>query len=465
MNFLKFGSIVLLLQLLLLPAVLLGLSALLFFLTVPITVFHFPLALLLTVGICYWIIKKNKSFKPDSEFTRRDFIRVTGIFVGVIIISILLGLITHRAPSGEASYQEEMVMKLDRGWNPYREPMKSAAQYPNASRIAAASVYKITGSLAAGKIFPFLFILAVFLVTINFFLPFNTIPLKSRFLIAALVACNPVSVYQLTGFHCDGQAASLITILIVLAFQYIIYREPRTHTFLFITLLTLSNMKFSGFIYALFVIAASWLTVFIMDRNLQARFLRVISIAFLLAVFVLGFHPYVTNTLHTGNPFNPSFQGDQGMERFEGNNRFVKLFYSLFSRSEGRADKMPVLKVPFTLHEDEIAAFQYPDVRYGGFGPFFGSIFLLSLGTLLLLGHTDRLVVIFALVTVGIIFISALLSPAAWWARHAPQLWLLPISLMVTFYYTPQYEHIHYLRGFILSALLINCLIVFRCFG
>ncbi len=197
------------------------------------------------------------------------------------------------------------------------------------------------------------------------------------------------------------------------------------------------------------------------------------TLAFIAAVCVVGFQPYITNTIHKGNPFYPSMSVDkegavqnvvmwQAPREFMEMNRFGKLFYSLFSKSEHRTDRMPRLKIPISMDGPEIEAFRHPDVRFGGFGPLYGSVLILTVGVAMVLIGSRRLVGILTLVAAGVILLPALVNPEAWWARLSPQLWLLPLAFVVALYYIHHQEnrYVQYLRGFAISLLFINCILV-----
>jgi hypothetical protein len=108
-------------------------------------------------------------------------------------------------------------------------------------------------------------------------------------------------------------------------------------------------------------------------------------------------------------------------------NRFEELFISTFSKSENAYGSQSThWKWPFTISEKEWTA-TWVDTRVAGLGPLFGGAILLSL---FLLATTIPLDKKKTLVFTGLcllIICSALVNPDAWWARYAPQLWLLPV--------------------------------------
>jgi len=485
----NYSAQLLALQVLMLPAILLSISAVLFFLTIPITPAHFLAALAATVGISFLLFKKHRHFKSPGNLKTCDYWKVTAVFFILILVGLLIGMSVYDFSQDGQAYQQPAVIALANGWNPFHEPFLEkyepfykqamagnemyANHYTKASWITAAAVYRLTGSVESGKLFNFLYMAAVFLITWNFLFHFGRIPGKAKLVIAVLTALNPVVLYQVFSYYNDCQLASLLSITLILAFEYILFREEKALFFLFITLPVLSNIKFTGLIYGAVIICLAWLVVFILDRDVQRRFIFTMGAAFLAAVFIIGFQPYMTNLASKGNPFYPALRsggtgetlfktviGNQAPGDFMTKDRFRKLFYSLFSRSDSNLTHMPRLKIPFTIHKNELAAFDVPDARYGGFGPLFGSILLLVIpGAFVVLFKAKRIVKWFGFIPAGVIVVSTLINPEAWWARLSPQLWLLPITLIVSFYYLPG-KRWKYGRGLAILLLLVNSMMV-----
>lgn len=477
------------LQVLLLPIILISISALLFFLFIPITPAHFLVSLAVTVGISFLLVKKHRYFKKKGDFKPYDFWKVTAVFIILILVSLLISMSVYDFSQDGQAYHQPAVIALAKGWNPFHEPYlekydpfykqamagneRYANHYTKASWITAAAVYRLTGSVESGKLFNFLYMAAAFLITWNFLLRFGRIPRKAKLIIAALVALNPVTLYQLFSYYNDCQMASLLSVTLILAFQYILFREEKALLFLFLTLPVLSNIKFTGLVYGAFIVCLAWLAVFILDRDVQRRFIVTMCAIFSITVFIIGFQPYITNLASKGNPFYPAVRlGGAGENLFETffnqqapgdfitKDRFRKLFYSLFSRSDNNLSHMPQLKIPFTIHKRELAAFDVQDARYGGFGPLFGSIILLLIpGAFVVLFKAKRWVKWILFITAGMIVASTLISPEAWWARLSPQLWLLPLTFIVSFYYLPG-KYWKYAAGLVMSLLLLNSMTV-----
>ncbi|MCP5107451.1 MAG: hypothetical protein GY950_28950, partial [bacterium] len=118
---LRYASTVLTLQVLLLPASLLIISVLLFWVTVPITFGHFLLALAVTVGISYLPVKKKKYLAPPANFKKHDFLKITGVFLLLILISLLVSMAVYDFSQDGQAYHQPGIIALANGWNPFHQ--------------------------------------------------------------------------------------------------------------------------------------------------------------------------------------------------------------------------------------------------------------------------------------------------------------------------------------------------------
>jgi hypothetical protein len=178
--------------------------------------------------------------------------------------------------------------------------------------------------------------------------------------------------------------------------------------------------------------------ILLVKRNrLSTRHVLLIISAVLL-LLLCSVNPYLTNIRIGGSPIQPLNRIDvvkwQMWPEFLKKNRIEKLAISLtFSNAYDPFGDLPdpvarSISTPF--EERSVAEFTQfatsSDLRIGGFGPLFGLMLLLTLILWLLPvgATTDRAP--FAALAIGII-VATLLNPEAWWARYAPQLWLLPV--------------------------------------
>jgi len=472
---------ILALQLILLPLVILTISVLCFMAGFPVNGIIFPLALGVTVGI---------SLIPLKRGSKRPLLKATAVFIILITVSFLISATVYDFSWDGQVYHQAAVILLEKGWNPFYYNFLGAQDYrfwkaagdagpiiehySKASWILAASVYTFTGSLEGGKMFHFLFMAAVFLSALEFLSFLKRIRGTAKFIIAALAALNPVSLYQVSSFYNDGLLASMLTILMLSALRYIMFDDGRALFIMAIIIPTLVNIKFTGLAYSGVVLALTGAAVGIAGRIPRKRFIVSIGAAFLFAVGFIGFQPYITNIIHKGNPFYPVYRlGEsekgapnnieigQAPAAFMNQNRFVKLGYSLFSYACNDIEKMPRLKIPFYVASWEIPPLGYTDVRYSGFGPLFGSaLILVIIGAGVAALKSKRIILIYSSTAAAVILISALINPEAWWARLSPQLWLLPLVFIIASYYRRKNKFLRYLRNFVIAVLIIDCFII-----
>ncbi len=416
---------VLALQIVLLSACLSAIGVLFSWVPVELTLVYFLFSLVFAVYISFLLVRRYKHFAPPPAFRKGDFTRITIVF----FILVLVGLGVSVWVNG----------------------------FSTAGRIFD----------PRGILFNVLFPAAAMLMTFQFLFHFGNVPFKSKIILAVLTGLNPVACYRLFSVCGESQMASLVTVAMIAAFQYTMFRERKAVTVLSISLLTLCNIKYMGLVYGLAIVVLSWLAVFFIDRDLQKRFVVYMGAAFFLAVVVIGYKPYITNIVSKGDLFYPASVTETGdvaelpvPEEFLRKNRFSKFFVSLFAGSESDPGRMPVLKVPFSIDGSEIEAFDDGEVTYGGFGPLFGTVLFIMILASVLMFKTKRLILLYTLIGAAIILISALLNPEAWWARSAPQLWLLPMTFIVSFFYIHKGEYMAYVRGFLISMLLLNVLMV-----
>jgi hypothetical protein len=146
---------------------------------------------------------------------------------------------------------------------------------------------------------------------------------------------------------------------------------------------------------------------------------------------------------------------------FVGYNRLQKLFHANFSVSANDhfANGTPTkLKIPALIFRSELEMFLIPDVRVGGFGPWYGLSLVISLviaGLLVVRKQFAHVAII------AMLLLSAVLHPESWWARYAPQLWLIPlVSVTCAFHRLKASAPVTGLNYLLLAVLAVNVILV-----
>jgi hypothetical protein len=346
-------------------------------------------------------------------------------------------------------YQQKAIYELQNGWNPVytlwepseRYDSQWLNHYPKAPWIAAASINQLSGNIESGKAINLLLIVALLFIafamlhSLGMYI-WHALPLT------ILIAFNPVSVYQAFSYYVDGQVAASIALL--LSLYILLIKRPSGLVFLtLIAALVVSlNIKFTGTVYVL-LLSAGWLGLIYLCHHLDDRFwqtLWAILIGGVLGLILAGFQPFVTNSLRHGNPLYPTFGGGefshsrllqmQIPDDFKDKGSLEKIFLSIFSPSMIEIHRSVRLKFPLSVSKEEIQSFWTPDTRVGGFGPWFGAGLILAAITAILLLSEGRELWIPTFLLSGMVVISGMVNPEAWWARYSAQLWLAPLVIL-----------------------------------
>lgn len=420
---------------------LLCITALLYFLNIDMSSVNVLLAFLITLIVQYIYYKRNRKHPIKSLLIS------TGLFLSIFILSLLISWKFYDLSWDGQAYQQEAIIQLKQGWNPFLDsPLSDNVNraiwinhYAKSPWLIAAPIYHLTNHIEMAKAFNLLFIIAVLLISFAIIYPrFKKI--TPSLLISGLLAFNPISFYQMFSFYVDGLLSSLIILFILSVLLYLRNENDRKFNLIFIAanIALIANIKFTALVYIVILSFGFFLYVIFKQKEKTKEVFLTLLLTFLFSVLVIGFNPYITNTLKNGHPFYP-LSGKNAVDIItinmdknfvEENNRFVKFGLSMFSPSDN-SRTYPVMKNPLTMTNNEIFQFSGPDVRIGGFGPLSGLILILSVCAfiylLFLMKGTKRSILLFFLFW---IFVSIFINPEPWWARYIPQLWIIPVLLV-----------------------------------
>ncbi|WP_340817876.1 hypothetical protein [Methanolobus sp. WCC4] len=384
------------------------------------------------------------------------------------------------------TYHQETIIQLLEDYNPVYNVISNensgfifTNHYSKGLEINSAAISRATGNIEDGKaINLFLIITSFYISFATILLMYDFITIKIGLILAFIISLNPVSIYQSLSFYVDGYLASTITCLF---FIFILISDKITKlrsVTLSALIIIILNAKLSGLLYLAIFIFGFLCWFYVYKKSDLSKISKCLIASFLIGTIVVGFNPYVTNTLTGGNPFYPligtsimddyDFMTGNTPTNLQNMSQFEKLFSSLFSHSS-TGSGISEYKIPFTFTKDDLKSFRKPDARIEGFGPFFsGAIILSVLNILLILNgkkyditkKQNNSMIISTLIL--LVIISVLIFPESWWARFAPQLWLFPIfplfiSLEKNNNNSIKYKIINYS---IILVLLINVLII-----
>jgi len=364
------------------------------------------------------------------------------------------------------------------GWNPVYNDVSSEVphsiwinHYSKGAEINAAVLSTVTGSIEECKAINIFLIITTFLIAFaTIILTSDTIKLRYALVLGFLISMNPVSISQSLSFYVDGQLASAISCFLCLMLLLSKRTDILVLMSLISTIIILINVKFLGVIYALIFSFGMIYWIFIYKKEKLVLISKCLFFSFLIGSLIVGYNPYVTNTVNQGNPFYPVVGSDIDIlqsntpSSFQNTNSFENLFSSIFSHPKiGIIDSE--YKIPFIFSIEDLKAFRTPDVRISGFGPLFSGAIIICLfnlfGVLKAKKHPmlkDPDISIKSLIIL-LIFISVIINPSSWWARFVPQLWLIPIfSLLLSL--NLKTRLFNYSNIFLILILVINVLLI-----
>jgi hypothetical protein len=364
------------------------------------------------------------------------------IALAIILVALTAASFPFDMSFDGQTYHQSAIRYLAHGWNPVADPGRYEhaangtyiASLPKAAWILAAATFQATRSLEAAKGVQLAMLVAAFLLA-RHALRATGVGRRPAMVVAALAAANPVTLTQLVSFYVDGLMASAIVMVAALAVLHM--REGRRWLApLAMTTAFLANVKFPGLVYASLVAGAVVAYTYRRARDrMRPTFVALACCA--ATTVAAGVNPYITNAMRHGNPVYPvaGLNASQTVVHFDTvfarEPRPLQLVRALASESSDIDDRPPRLKVPFSVHRSELAAFGTVDTRIGGLGPLFGGVLLVAWGVLaaaVVAGRPNARLL--AAISAGI-FVSALAIPFGYYSRYAPQLWLAPLPALL----------------------------------
>jgi hypothetical protein len=337
-------------------------------------------------------------------------------------------------------YHQTGVLRLMSGWNPFRDGASGSIwvdAYPKASWLVGASLGNAFGTVEAMKAQNFALWLASGCLSFGAFrLALPSLSRNTCGLLAVLAAMNPVALAQLLTGYNDGLLGSGVTCLLALVVIYLFKPQEKQWLVYAVVLMPfVVNLKFTAVPYIIGLLVAGFgLIAIVASQRLTISLVLSLSVALVAAVFVLGFDPYVKNTLEHGHPFFPVF----GKEKIDvmqsnlpialhGESYLSKLMAGIFASP--KANTLGEVSFSWWPHWRQFENYSVPDVRLAGFGPLFAMALVIVVVALALLRrplvHQRWL-----LACAAMLALSGLINPQAWWARYVPQLWLALVSVV-----------------------------------
>lgn len=411
--------------------------------------------------------------------------RVLGIASGVVIASIVLASATLDFSYDGQDYHADAVYALVQGWNPFavhHSPGPNTlwvSHYAKGPWIIGATLARLFGNYEIAK-FQNLVLAVTASMLVYHVARLRRFSVRASWLIATLVALNPVNSYQLATGFVDSQVGSLIIILALFLYCMVVSRHPAARMATFCVIVLLVNSKFSALLPTGVLIGA--FLAYLIWRRDQVQFFKLAALggAGLIAGLFVGFNPYFTNSVDHGNPFFP-LAGSGSVNIIKGFvadefltlPRITKFFLSQVSESHhqfGRVLESPAQqirwKLPFAVSGAELKTFYMTTGPIiGGFGFWMSGILLLlmslSVASLAALRGVERQDGdTAAKVLLAGLLVSVLAFPEAWWARYVPQFWGF-VVLSAAFLMQSTRSRFKFLGMLVFLAIIINATVIF----
>lgn len=439
---------------------------------------------LLTLLFVYFVMYNKK----ESEL-KQYTLKISSAFIFLICVglSMFVGTRIYDVSYDGNYYHKAAIGLLKNGWNPIYERAEDKAgyfaeinpnnkiftwinHYQNASWIFGASLYKMTGNIETAKGFNYMILMASFLIL--FYALSRILSQKKRFwltlLMSILTVLSPTVLAQIFSFYIDGSLYLLlsITILTLSIITIELSKNSSVSVFNFLIFITsvilMINLKLSG----LLLVATTslpfmilWIKEIFFKKDLSnnsniKKFYKLLGCAvgiLIISFLTISASSYLKNLRTKGNPFYPLIGSNkvdiittmQPMS-FSEKNQIEKFINSVFSKSENVSHSLghePKFKIPFSWDEDEVNELYITDTRIGGFGILYSAIFIITIvSAVMILIHLDKHALtthVFLCIIAGSL-LYLILPTENWWARYAPNIYLLTPTTAVMLLYARQ---------------------------
>lgn len=459
------------------------LASLGFLLHIPITPLHLPLAFAISL-IPLFLAKSREILLGGGA-----------VVLGGFSLSLVLSALLYDYSWDGRAYHQIGILYFANGWNPVWQKMADVESllpylsheiwvehYLKLSEIVASSIVSAFASIAPssldtielGKALNFIAVFGAFLYSVSVLAKFIH-PLPAT-IISLFASFSPVVGAQIATYYVDG----LLSCALLVAFCAIVDREFYRRQLvdsspseisslkramfarsciLAGALLAMASIKLTGIAYAGFIGLGYLVYLLWFYPFKEAKPLIVLGLITGSLILACNANPLLTNLAsgkHFGYPLLGKDKIDiiigQQPKVFDELNSGTKLLYSLFSRTQNcTAQCTPQLKAPFSRLHDEAPNV---DTRIAGFGAYFSGAVLLSVLMVVLFAQGFRRKEILGLLV--LVTGSFLINPESWWARYVPQMYFVPLLVLVASYYLSKPPLSSLLRIALLLTITIN---------
>lgn len=449
--------------LLLLMGITLITTFLLFYIHINMSIIMPLLSIVITSLVFYFLKDKLKI---------TNFKKAIIVSLLFLIISILLSTFIYDRSSDGNTYHKDAISNIKNGWNPVYESSESFSKkkytdtgynmeiygvwkdhYAKANWILEANIYSLTNNIESAKAINLVFMYILFGISLSYFS--SKLGLKKGFILSLIITINPVTSAQLFSFYNDQLGFSILYTLIISLICIIDkdYSKQKFSSFFIMSMAFIIslNIKFNIMGYALvftFIFMIKYLYDSYREKHFKTTFRNLTLLfipLFIIAIFHIGYSTYIKNYIDHNNFFFPVY-GEGGEDiitaqqpkEFLKYNNAEKVFHATFSRVNNLMKrKTTKLKIPFTIHKEEIKTTASIDTRISGYGILFSGLVIISIIILIiyfkrLTKKEKEIITILLLVITGLTFFIS----EGWWARYNPNMYIfIIISLYISLKY------------------------------
>lgn len=340
--------------------------------------------------------------------------------------------------------------------------------YPKLPHLYNLSWSELTGNFSSGKHLDVILIVTVFAFTLHYFKH-----QKNAWLVAIALSFHPVAFYQLESFYIDGILAMSGTLLFLSVARIWGKSEidHETLTLFIISAFLLAGSKFTGGLHVVIAIAFVVLLLILKHKRMTFPSVRENMKSLLLVCFLIPsvLNPYLTNLLNgrhllypiLGTDIGPNVISSQASEEFNALSPHIRLLVSISSQPSNVREGLPENHEFLNGFLESLAVFGAVDVRFGGWGPLF--IFMAMVSFIFLLLPSSKYIGIdkTSSVLVLLFLVVTLATPEGWWARLNPGLYSLVALYLALVIGNGLYErdlgkHVRKPATWVLSAVLLS---------
>ena len=402
-----------------------------------ISAWMFPVAIVVSVGC-------GHVYLHSVHDSKRSVLRYYLFTLLALVFSLFTSALLYDNSYDGNTYHQGAIVAMLNGWNPVYNPAQTGspweAHYAKSLEIVATAISICTHRIETGKAVNILLILSSVFITFQFLR--NELPrlgTKKILFLAILLTSCPVVVRQAYIYYNDFTLYTFM-LLSVLALIQIGWDGSNILAWyiLIVVALFAAVTKFTIAFYIFLTLAIGIVWLFSVGRQtLSYKLIATLVVLFVVGFGILGYHPYVTNTLGWGNPFYPLMGSDVDImtmntpELYHGGNRVTNWISSLFYNAEGTGVWLPI--VSDSLHDYYIAY----DARIAGFGPLFVYALMIAIGVFVVVvfrnkNKEQRLLYRNTVVVISLLLIlGCFIFEQSWWMRYVPFLWAVPIILLL----------------------------------